>query len=487
MGRDQSRDEYYERGSRRPPPASRDHRAVSPHRPRHRALDPGLRLARKDSQLGGGTSRRTKHRPRDHSEEGRPSSRHSSPLRASPHWGHTQDRDYSRSTRSRHRAEGQVSHERKPRHHPAKHPKRRRSRSASPSGANFRKHRRTESRSPHGSSSPFYDVPHRRRDRTRSPASSAHHRVRPSRKRKHAEDFGRRYPERSLSPPRQQRRPRSPLRSRPTASTYRERSPVERWPATEARDTSAAYSSSRRGRRGRSPERERSDWDEEGRWLGEDHLEPTTSDDHRAYTKGHHRRRSPRSRKVRDHLTTRSGRESPEPLHRRASAREDSRAASPSRRADPGSRPRSRASPDIDRRANDDTMYMRPAYSSYSARPSGYRSHERFHASPTRPPPPPPPPPPPRHGYAEYDERRHYDDDIRAREGYPVHSYKVSDGREPPRMHSRPPLDTRAAYSPSHQYMTPTSAHPVSPQAASPYGNGRHWGGQRSPYQGQLS
>ena len=473
--RGRSRDEYYESRSRRPPPALRDHRATSPHRHRQQGFDPGLRPGRKDSKFGGGTSRRTKYPRRDLSEEGRPSSRQSSPLRASPHRAHT---DYKRSTRSRHRAEEQVPHERKHRHHPPKHPKRQRSCSASPSGANFRKHRRTESRSPHESSSPLYDVPHRRRDRTRSLAPSAHYRVRPSRKRKYADDPRRRYPERSLSPPRQQRRPRSPLRSRPTASTYRERSPVKRWPTTEARDTSAAYLSSRRVRRGRSPERERGDWDKESRWLGEEHPEPITSDEHRAYTKGYRRRRSPRPREARDHLTTRSGRASPEPLHRRASAREDSGAASPSKRADPGSRPRSRASPDIDRRADDDTMYMRPAYSSYSARPSGYRSRERFHASPTRPPPP--------HGYPEYDERRHYDD-IRAREGYPAHSYRVPDGREPPRMHSRPSLDTRAAYSPAHQYMTPTSAHPISPQAASPYANGRHWGGQHSPYHGQPS
>jgi hypothetical protein len=112
--------------------------------------------------------------------------------------------------------------------------------------------------------------------------------------------------------------------------------------------------------------------------------------------------------------------------------------------------------------------YARPLHPGLSERSSGYRHEDRRQPSPPRPIP----------SYTDADEGLHH------RDPYSMHGLKASE-RGDPRAAARMPIDTRRGYSPTHQYLTPTSGHHVSPHSTSPYGNGRDWGGQHGSYHGQ--
>ncbi|KAI9812961.1 MAG: kinase subunit of RNA polymerase II carboxy-terminal domain kinase I [Phylliscum demangeonii] len=95
----------------------------------------------------------------------------------------------------------------------------------------------------------------------------------------------------------------------------------------------------------------------------------------------------------------------------------------------------------------------------------------------------PPSPPRPIPSFSDMDERGR---DGRSRDGFSSRGMKASDIHKASRQVSRPRVDTRAVYSASPQYATPTSSHHVSPQSGSPYHQGRGWPAQQqSPYQGQ--
>lgn len=484
--REQWRDEDYDRRSKKAAISSRDYHNPSPsYGRRQTASELEVKAARRELNGTGSSRQSTYHHYEGRTGQGRGSHAYASSI--SPHRG---SRAPKRSQPEAEVGEERASYKNRPRKDASGYIKRRRSRSASPSKGRLRKQPRTHSRSPHRSESLTHGRHGRPRRRSVSPEREPNRQRHRSKRRKHA-DSAIHHPS-DLSPsPSRGRRARSPLSRQEFAGHRpRGRSPSERRPETP-RDEYAShhhsYSRSHRDSRRSSPPAAEKEWGgDDGRVRAEARLPRPTEGGRRSSWKYRHPE-SPVDPHPRAAATTSHSRRESVEASRNARGSERARftSSSPSRQASakryhksPRTSPRDRSPSASVRRRSDGTMpdaFGRPLQSRYSEGPSTFRQAEGSPPSPPRPIP----------SFTAADERAPMDNDMHLREAFPMHGMKASEIHGPSRGMTRPSIDTRRTYSPSPQYLTPTSTHHVSPQAVSPYSNGRGWGQQQSTYHGQ--
>ena len=470
-----------ERRSRKVTASSRDHHLPSPSYPRRSTvLEFNVKPARRELN-GDASSRRSKHRHQDESVEVGRSGRLSSST--PPHRGST-----VRKSAVRDLSEEQASYRSRHRNEPSTYHRRPRSPSPSTSRAHLRKRRRTHSRSPHQAD---HHVHHRHLP-PRGRSSSLEHSLvkhQHSRKRKHADAANYRSSNDNSPSPPPHRRARSPLpRHEPSRHRHRERSPPERplkSPKREASPDRYPRRKSHRASRRSSPAEP--NWGGEEGFPSESYSRRALQDkDHTTSSKYNQREPPLQAQPLFSNRTTRSRQESLEGRQTGDEAKRPRlRSASPSRGSSSKyRRTDSKASQDYHSPPPSGEMRRNGTMSDTfgrSVQPSSAEGLPKYRQDEGPPPSPPRPIP----SFTDTDERFTMDDNTHLREAFPMHGMKASEVHQGTRPTSRPRIDTRRTYSPSPQYMTPTSAHHVSPQPVSPYSNGRGWGGQHGSYQGQ--